>query len=190
MGALPFGAINLSVVNITLKKSFRHGVQFSLAASIVEIGEALVAILFGTLIEMFLREYSWIQIVIFSIFIALGLYNMFRVTHPKLKDRSKLKVPDFVKGFVISIANPQAIPFWIFLLAFIAQSIQLNFMGVNLIWFLVGVFVGKFLALLLFGVLSNYLKDRLKKSCSLINKSFGAILLLIGLVQAYQYFKT
>lgn len=188
LGAIPFGAINLSVINTTLKKSFIKGLEFSVAASIVEIGEALVAILFGTFIEMFLKEYEWIQIIVFSIFIGLGLYNLIRKTHPKLKERSRFKLPEFAKGLLISLANPQAIPFWIFVLAFLAQSVQLDFMGASLMWFLTGVFVGKLLALVLFGLLSNFLKDRLKKSCTLINRTFGFILLLIGLVQAFQFF--
>ncbi|MEM9052313.1 MAG: LysE family transporter, partial [Bacteroidota bacterium] len=149
---------------------------------------SLLAILFGALIQMFLNENSWIQVVVFSIFIGLGIYNLVRKTHPKLKERSKLKVSEFVKGFAVSLANPQAVPFWIFTLAFISQQVELDLMGVPLVWFLTGVFLGKLAALSLFGVLSFKLKDRLQKSCNLINKSFGAILLLIGLIQAFQFF--
>ena len=189
VGALPFVAINLSVINTTLTKSFNQGFHFSLAASLVEIFEAVIAISFGVVIQTYLMEHDWIQVLIFTVFIGLGVYNLVRVTHPTLKERSKRQVPEFVKGLLIAIANPQAVPFWLFTLAFIAQSFQLDFIGINLTAFLLGVFVGKFLALLLFGILSNYLRERLKKSCNLINKSFGAILLIIGVGQAFQYFK-
>ena len=188
VGAIPFGAIYLSVIHITINKNFQRGFQFSIAASLVEILEATLAILFGALIQMFLNENSWIQVVVFSIFIGLGIYNLVRKTHPKLKERSKLKVSEFVKGFAVSLANPQAVPFWIFTLAFISQQVELDLMGVPLVWFLTGVFLGKLAALSLFGLLSFKLKDRLQKSCNLINKSFGAILLLIGLIQAFQFF--
>lgn len=188
LGALPFGAINLSVVNITINKNFQKGFQFSLAASAVEILEAMVAILFGSIVQMFLEENSWIQILVFSIFIGLGLYNIFRVTRPKLGSRTKLKVSEFMKGFAVALANPQALPFWIFVLAFLAQEFALDLMGVNLIWFLTGVFVGKLLALALFGYMSTFLKSRLSESCTWINRTFGFILLAIGLFQAYQFF--
>jgi len=188
VGAIPFGAINLSVIHITINKSFKRGFQFSIAASLIEILEATLAILFGAMIQMFLDENDWIQVVVFAIFIGLGIYNLLRKTHPKLKERSKLKVSDFVKGFAIALANPQAVPFWIFTLAFISQQMELNLMGTPLVSFLIGVFLGKLAALSLFGLLSFRLKDRLQNSCKLINRSFGAILLLIGLIQAYQYF--
>ena len=55
VGAIPFGAINLSVIHITLNKNFQKGFQFSIAASLVEIFEATLAILFGALIQMFLK---------------------------------------------------------------------------------------------------------------------------------------
>ena len=188
IGAIPFGAINLSVVNTTIKKSFAQGVHFSFATSLVEIAQAGIAIFFGLSIQRILNENSWIQIVVFSIFIALGVYNLVRKTHPKLGEKTKLKVPEFVKGFVISVANPQAVPFWLITLTLINQYFKLDYTGSNLTIFLIGVFVGKLLALLLFGVLSNFLKEKLQKSCTLINRSLGSVLLLIGLFQASKYF--
>ena len=188
VGAIPFGPINLSVVNTTLTKSFRSGFQISFAASIVEIFEASAALFFGVYIDKFLMNNNWIQVVIFLAFIGLGVHNLTKVTHPKLKERTRLKVSDFAKGLIVAISNPQAIPFWIFTLAFISQQIELEYFGVNLGFFLAGVFVGKLLALLLFGLLSNFLKPRLQNSCKAINRSFGAILVIIGLLQAFKYF--
>jgi threonine/homoserine/homoserine lactone efflux protein len=137
---------------------------------------------------MFLSENNWIQVLYFCVFIGLGLYNLFRKTNPQLKSGSRIKKSDFIRGLLVSIGNPQAIPFWIFVLAYLAQHFDLNFMGQGLVWFLVGVFIGKLLALILFGMLSNYLKKRLKESCNLINKFMGSVLLIIGLIQAFKYF--
>ena len=99
-----------------------------------------------------------------------------------------MRASEFIKGLLVSIGNPQAIPFWIFVLAYLAQRFDLNFMGEELVWFLAGVFLGKLIALTVFGLLSTYLKTRLKTSCNLINKFMGTVLLLIGLFQAFKFF--
>lgn len=190
VGGLPFGAINLSVVNITLNKSFGKAMEFALAASLVEIGQAFLAIFFGMQIEHFLTEYAWIQLIIAAAFIGLGIYNLVRVTHPKLGEKTKLKAGEFLKGMVIALVNIQAVPFWIFVLAALSPHVNFNFSGTTLVLFLVGVFVGKYLSLVLFGFASRFLENRLKKSCTLINRSLGAILLIIGLLQAGKYLTT
>lgn len=188
VGAIPFGAINLSVVNVTLQKSMRKGLEFSVAASLVEILEASIAIYFGVIIQNFLQEYPIVQVIIFLAFIGIGIYYLRRKTNPKLKERSKLNTSEFVKGLAISIINPQAVPFWIFMLTFIAQYFMFEYTGAVLIWFLAGVFAGKIMALLLFALMSNFLREKLQKSCNFVNRSLGSILLLIGLIQAAKYF--
>ncbi len=189
VGTIPFGPINLYVVHTTVNKSFTKGVEFSVSASAIEIVQVLTAIFFGVYIDQFLHENAWVQIVIFSLFIGLGLFNLVRnsATVPKQPNRQH-NIPEFLKGLLIAITNPQAIPFWIITFAFISQSVTLNFMGDSLPYFLIGVFFGKLLALTLFGFLSSLIKNRLNKSCNFINKSLGSVLILIGLIQAYNYF--
>ncbi len=188
IGALPFGAINLSVINITINKSFGKGMQFSLSASLVEIGQVLIAIFFGIYISRALEEYSWIQVLVFLAFMGIGIYNIVRKTHPRLSDKTRFSASEFTRGFLVAVINPQAIPFWIFVLTFIAQQVKLEFMGYYLFLFVLGVFIGKLAALLLFALLSNFLKSRLQKSCNLINRTLGVTLLCIGIVQAVKFF--
>jgi len=188
VGAVPFGPVNLSVVNIALHESFAKSMNFALASSFVEVGLVLVAIFFGSFVEMVFADNPWVQVLIFSVFIGLGIFNLVRTTHPKLGERSKLKVSEFVQGFVISAANPQVILFWIFAIAYINHTYALHYSGTYFIIFLLVVFLTKMLVLYLFAKLAEVLKDRLKKSCRLINRTLGTVLLIVGLIQAYKYF--
>ena len=45
LGGVAFGPINLSVVDITLKKNFAAALRFCFAAALVEIGQATIAIM-------------------------------------------------------------------------------------------------------------------------------------------------
>lgn len=187
-GSVPFGPVNLSVVNLSIRKSFKKAMEFALAAAFVEILIAICAINFGRYIEQFFEENTWIKILIFSVFIVLGIFNLVRQTSPKLKTKSKYKVPEFVKGIIISVINPQVIIFWIFALTFITQEFKPNFSMTNLLVFLSSIFLTKLSVLYAFAKSSSYLKTRLKKSCMLINRVMGVVLLIIGLIQAFNYF--
>ena len=188
LGTIPFGPINLSVVNITLNKLVSKGFQFSLGAAFIEIFEALLAISFGVYIQRFLDDYTWIQLVVIALFMGIGIFYLLRKTSPKLVKNKNLKVGEFTKGIGVAIANPQALPFWFFMLTFIAQHLSINYHGAYLLGFLFGVFIGKLVALMLFVYLSDFLKKRLETSCKLINRTLGVILLLIGLIQAVKYY--
>ncbi len=187
-GSLPLGPVNLSVVSITVNKSRRKAMEFSMSAAIVEILIAVSAIYFGKCIEQFFETNSWIQIFIFSVFIGLGIYNLIRKANPQLKNNNTLQVSEFVRGAFISLINPQVIIFWVFVLTFITQEFETMFTPLNLIVFLLGVFITKLVVLFSFSKLSYFLKDKLKASSSPINKTMGIVLLIIGLVQAYRFF--
>ncbi|MBO6516123.1 MAG: LysE family transporter [Bacteroidia bacterium] len=187
-GSIPFGPVNLSVVNLTIRKSFRQAMAFSLAASLVEILLALIAIFFGMYFEQFFESNEWIQVLIFVAFIVIGVVYLVRKTHPKLEEKAKFELPDFVKGLVVALINPQVIIFWIFALTFVNQQYKTDFNQINLTVFLAGVFLTKLAVLFSFSKLGNYLKSRLKESCKFINRTMGTVLLVIGVIQAYKYF--
>lgn len=188
IGTIPFGPINLSVVNLTLKKDKQQGFRFSMGASFTEIVEVAVAIAFGTYIQNFFQSYAWVQIVVILLFFGIGLYYLFVQTRPKLESRSKYKVGPFYKGIIVAFANPQALPFWVFMLTIISQYALIDYTGLSLAFFLFGVFAGKMGALLLFVYLSEYLRNRLEASCKLINRTLGYALIIFGLIQAVKYF--
>ena len=67
---------------------------------------------------------------------------------------------------------------------------QKKYVGIYLAGFLVGVFIGKFLALYGFVVASTYLKSHLTESSQLVNKVLAAILLFIGITQGWNAIST
>lgn len=51
LGTIPFGPINLAVVKTTVDRNATRGIEMAVAASLVEIVEALIAISFGMVIS-------------------------------------------------------------------------------------------------------------------------------------------
>ena len=186
LSTIPFGPINLTVAKITVDKSRRRGFEVAIAASIVEIFEALVAIFFGMMISDFLENNIFFRSLIATVFIGLAVFIYKRKAKEKLLSDQHASGSELKTGFVVSILNPQAIPFWIIALAAINEYATLTFDGINLTFFLIGVFVGKLLALCAFILISHYLKTHLAQSARLVNRILAAVLLLIGLSQWYR----
>ncbi len=187
IGAVPFGPVNLSVIRIAIDKSAGAASPFILASGMVELLFALCALFFGVYIQSFLSTFSWVPLVIFSIFIVVGIVYMFRETHPTVANKNKFKLPQFLRGLLISLANPQVILFWIFAITYISQEVDPDFSGSNMYLFLIGVFATKILVLAIYARLGNFLKDRLKESCKLINRTLGIVFIAIGVMQLVRH---
>lgn len=187
LGGIPFGPINLSVVDTTLRHGRKAASKFSLASSLVEIGEAAVAILFGHLFSIELESTHALKILVIFFFIAAGLYFILKKDDPELVEQKKGS-GHFFRGLSISFLNPQAIPFWIFVLTYLDTYDFFHLEDFNIITFLIGVALGKYLILTTFGVFSSILEKRLKNICKMISNAIGITLLVIGAVQAVRYF--
>jgi threonine/homoserine/homoserine lactone efflux protein len=188
-GTIPFGPINLAVVKTTVDYDRRSGIEFAFAASLIEILQALIAICFGILISSFLDSNVFVNFFLAFIFIALAVFVFTRKSEPEpepsLENKQSRPLSFFRNGLIIAGLNPQAVPFWIFALATISQYFEFQYMGLTLFGFLLGVFIGKLVALYGFVVASTYLKAHLQESSILVNRLLAAILLFIGLSQGW-----
>lgn len=180
----------MTVVKTTVDYDRKSGIEVAFAASIVEIFEALIAISFGLAINPYLDGNFVIQFVLALVFIALAVFIVTRKPRSSLESETGRPGSFFKKGLLVAALNPQAIPFWIFALATISQYFAFEYVGVYLLSFLLAVFVGKFAALYGFVVASSYLKTHLRQSGQFVNRLLAAILLLIGLTQAWKGFNS
>ncbi|MCG8414973.1 MAG: LysE family transporter [Pseudomonadales bacterium] len=184
IGTIPFGPINLTVVKTTVDYNAARGTEVAVAASLIEIVQALIATCFGMIISNFLEANLLVKTAIGLVFIVLAVVIFTRKPKPKLQQDVEEK-SFFMKGLVIAALNPQAVPFWIFALAAISQYFVFEYMGIHLVAFLAGVFVGKLIALYGFVVASAYLKTHLEQSSVLVNRILASVLLFIGVSQLW-----
>ena len=185
IGTIPFGPINLTVVKTTVDYNAARGTEVAVAASLIEIIQALIATCFGMIISNFLEANLFIRVTIAFAFILLAGVIFTRKPRPKLQQASSEEKSFFMKGLVIAALNPQAVPFWIFALAAISQYFVFEYVGIYLLAFLLGVFIGKLIALYGFVVASTYLKSHLEQSSVLVNRILASVLLFIGVSQAW-----
>jgi len=192
LGTLPFGPINLSMVDVTLRNSLRAGLWFSIAAALVEMVQSVVALYGSSWLSKMMVDGPWLKILGFAIFVVLGLVFYFKKTQDpndaELQERCRKKGSHFINGLIISLLNPQAIPFWIIVLAFLhsAEIMSLNQSSPlpNIVSFLFGAALGKLGALMVFGIMSQTVISRASTLRENLNRIIGVILIVIGVMQA------
>lgn len=187
IGSLPFGPINLVMIDTTLKNSLRAGFWFSVAAALVEMGQSLVALQGSKWLNPSIYQSPWIKIGGFLFFSFLGVIFLMKRETEKTKHSNGSSSGFFVKGLLVATLNPQAIPFWIIVLAFL-QSAQVSTVNAesdtaNIISFAIGASFGKLGALMLFGLMSQYIISKSDMIRSHINRIIGIILLTVGIIQ-------
>lgn len=184
LGTMPFGPINLSVIDTAISRSFRSAFFFSLAAALVEIPQSLVALHFGLSVSRWIEE-SWIAKIL-AVLVFVGMGAMFFLKKPTEEGKKPSDQGDFLRGFFIAVMNPQAIPFWVVVLAYLNTAQQLTFstqMALRLILaFLLGVGFGKLFALLTYARLSQIIVARLSFVGLWMNKIIGSILIALGIL--------
>jgi threonine/homoserine/homoserine lactone efflux protein len=191
-GSLSFGPINLCVVDTTVRHNLRAGIWFAAAAALVECLQAYLAVYFGEFYPVFMKRYPWIHLVILVFFVSVGIAFLRRSAATATSRVQPGTGRHFFQGLAIALMNPQGVPFWILILAYLhsAQIFEINgdVSRQGLILFLCGVVIGKFSALSLFGLLSNVINRRTAFLQQWTDKITGGILIALGILQAFQYF--
>ncbi len=172
----------------TQRKSVQRTARLALAAALVEIGQLFLAIHFGRLLSDALNN-DYVKYAVAVAFLGVGtlfLIKKNKATKPDKEITDKKSHP-FFRGLLVAVLNPQALPFWLFVLAFMQSMTffsidtlaQLDFLLV----FLLSAAIGKWFALALYGYLSALIAGRLKTITKFINKIIGVVFLVLGMVQ-------
>lgn len=159
----------------------------ALAASLVEIIHSFIAVHCGMLITDLISSSPITQVLSLSIFLFLGFYYLFKKNAPPHDTPKKRLGSNFTKGGILALINPQAIPFWVFVITYLQSSGYINLRFSNVIALLIGIALGKLLALMLFGVLSKAIVNKVQFLGLWINKIIGSVLLFLGLLLAVRY---
>lgn len=187
LGSLPFGPINLVMIETTLKNSLRAGIPFAIAAAIVEMGQSLLALHSSVFINQLIQNGPWFKVFVFFIFLVLGLVFFFKKSKEAAHQKRRLSDRHFLKGLVVAFLNPQAIPFWVIMLAFLhsaqLMSIDAHSPLMIIAFFLLGAALGKLCALMLFGILSQRIIYKISIVRNHLNRIIGIILIAIGMFQ-------
>ena len=187
LGSIPLGSINLTALQIYLKNNFRSVVYFSLSASFIEFFYSYFAIKGEILLsENIFLNYIFSYITMFAFFV-LGVLNINAKEKSIIESNISLSHSYFKvirKGFVLSILNPQAIPFWLVLSNFLEKQDLVKFHSTaDMLYYTSGVAFGTFFCLLVFALFVGKILKQIQIRMKILHRAIGLLFISLALFQ-------
>ena len=188
-GSIPPGAINLSVLQLSVEGRSDAAIRFSLAAALVEIPYAFIAIKFQSLLERSPWLTDNFKLIAAVVLFILGLISL--LSKPKKANSegllARIQNSGFRKGILVGIFNPMAIPFWIAITAYLVQHKWVNLVSTSAeIAYIIGLALGTIALLFVLILLSRKLAPYFRQS-TILKRIPGVAFILLGIYSLAEY---
>jgi threonine/homoserine/homoserine lactone efflux protein len=183
IGSLPFGLVNLSVLDVSRQKGFKEGMRIAHGAALIEVVFGLTAFLTGIFIQNIIKENSYLSYFIIAFIGFTGI--IFLLKNTSSDNKKGYSLPAFWKGAFLNVISIQVLLFWIIVITFLHDNQIIDFSILLIILFLTGIWLGKMGALWLYARLSNFKLTKSKVITNNINRVIGSILLIIATFQFF-----
>jgi threonine/homoserine/homoserine lactone efflux protein len=186
IGTIPPGTINLTIVQLGLEKKVSTAWRFAIAASVMEYPYAWIAVEFAEMITTSPMIVDNMQLITAIVMTVLGIFTLWSSSRPT-KFSSALSESGYMRGIVLSILNPLAIPFWVGTTAYLDSLnwIELS-TPLRLQSYLIGLCLGTFVILMLLAFLAKKVVSQFQQS-SWIGKIPGLTLIILGIYAFIEY---
>lgn len=189
IGALPLGAVNIAVINTTIKEDTQKAFRIALAAGIGEVLLAFFALHCSMELTGFFENNQWIQIITIIAFLIAGFYFLLHKkssNHQRKSKRIPFGTSKFLTGFSLAFLNPPVVLYWIIAISLINKhffelSLQTSLAALSL--FFVGIYMGKISTLYLYSKWGNRMANKPGDSKTKLFRIIGIALICISLVQ-------
>ena len=118
LGSIPPGTLNILVLQLGLENKIKTAMRFALAVAVIEYPYAWIAVVFEDIITaspIITKNFQLLGAVVMT---AIGLVMVWSARKPS-EFSVKFAESGFRRGLILSILNPQAIPFWIAVTAYL-----------------------------------------------------------------------
>ncbi|MDN5203976.1 LysE family transporter [Fulvivirgaceae bacterium BMA10] len=179
LGSIPPGTINISVMQLSLNGQRSSAISFGLGAAFVEFFYAAFAVWLQLFLVSKMDFTITFKVIAAMAMFALGVINLISKKKKLPEQDRDSKRKGFMKGVVISIFNPLAIPFWIAVTTYL-QSQNWLALSKGTFWFyILGISSGTFLLLALLAIIISRLSFSFQNNF-IVNKITGFIFLGLG----------
>lgn len=180
---MPVGAIGMMTIQRTLKYGFREGLLTGFGSSVADCIYASVGTFGLTFVsDFFIRYKMWINIFGSILVMILGLRMILnKEEKTELQKNAMGSISLFFSSFAIGITNPVVIVTFMFIFSYLGISLKVGlFKEIVLI---IGVFIGTYIWWLLLSSVVSMIRKKINfNNFYKINRIFGTILILFGVV--------
>jgi threonine/homoserine/homoserine lactone efflux protein len=118
LGSIPPGTLNVLVLQLGLEDRVKTAMRFAFAVAIIEYPYAWIAVVFEKLITSSPQITQNFQLTGAIVMTTIGVFMLWSSRKPSTF-AAKFQQSGFGRGLLLSILNPQAIPFWIAVTAYL-----------------------------------------------------------------------
>ncbi len=191
VGSIHPGPLNLSVIQTTLQKGIYPALLLALGGVIPEIIYGYLAVEGVMIFEKNPIVFNVMQWAVVPILLFLGIQQIIASRKPKQVVKLPMEASSKItqaalKGFLLSITNPQLLPYWIVILI---NYQNYNFLRIaellDKLYFVLGTSVGAFALNYLYAHIAHRQKERIFKHIneSLFEQIIGWTFVVMGLLQ-------
>ena len=188
IGSIPPGTLNLTVLQLGLEKKIKTALRFAVAVAIVEYPYAWIGVHFEYLISDSPVIVENFELIAATVMLGLAAYNLFPSKKAPTGFAKKFNESGFRRGFILSILNPMAIPYWMAFTAYMKLHGWIELTTAAMLHvYVFGTAVGAMALLSLLIFFANKLAPYVQGS-KWVKIIPGLVLLGLGLYALFRYF--
>lgn len=181
IGGLPFGLVNLTILNVTFEKGSRVAIKMAHGAALVEVVFGLTALLAGGMMASYIEGNV---IISYSTAAVLIIGGVFFILKKQRSSNSRVSGSSgFLSGILLNLVSIQVFLFWILAMAFLSSRELLQYNLLSILLFVSGIWLGKMAVLWMYMNLSNRYLSRSRLISKNINTIIGIVLFGLAFVQ-------
>jgi len=182
IGALPFGLVNLSVMDVAINHKVGKSMFIAHGAAVVEILFALTALLAGTVLSGYFNGNVLVKYIVLAVLVVSGIYFWFKQNNLESLEDSEPS-NGFLKGAFLNLMSIQVLLFWLF--AVTSLSVRNIFPStlIQFSLFISGVWIGKMAVLRVYAIFGRKVAVKSQMISKNMNRIIGSILILVAFIQ-------
>lgn len=182
ISAVPFGLVNLSVVDVAINANIRKSMSLAFGAAAIEILFALAALLAGSLLNNLIEANSVVKYSVLAVLLCSGVFFWFKKNKMEIKD-NKSSSNGFLKGAILNLISVQVLLFWLVAIAFLSVRNLVPTSILQMVLFIVGVWLAKMAVLWGYAILARKVAEKSTLFSANINRIIGGLLVLAAFFQ-------
>lgn len=182
LGAVPFGLVNLSVLDVSLNRGNKDALNIAHGAAFVEVAYGLIAIFAGGAFSKLMDGNPVINYMIIIILIISGM--VFFIKKQQARTSGDRKYFGFMKGAFLNLISFQVFLFWMLAITYLSSRGLMRYDALSVILFIAGIWLGKMAVLILYMLLSKRIFAHSQILSRNINRIIGSILFGVAIFQA------
>lgn len=182
IGAVPFGLVNLSVMDVAINQNIRKSMFIAHGAAIVEILFASTALLAGTVLSGYFNDNILVKYIVLAVLIVSGIFFWFKRNNLTSKG-DNTSSNDFLKGALLNLMSIQVLLFWLFAITFLSVRNLFPSTFIQFSLFISGVWIAKMAVLYAYAILGKKVAEKSQLISQNMNRIIGSILILVAFIQ-------